>query len=420
VRRTVDRRALQGRLMLAILTTHPIQYQVPLWQALARDGRVPFEVWYLTDHGTRRSMDREFGQTFAWDIDTLSGYNHRFLDVGEQATPSSFWKCRLRERLRDRLRASYVSALWIQGWQVAAYWQAVWEARSAGVEVWLRGESNNLAPQPPWKRTLKRMRNEWLFRRVDRFFYIGKANRRLYEECGVMEAKLYPAPYAVDNERFSTQAATLRRRRAALREQWGIPEDAFCVLFCGKFITKKRPLDLVAAARTLIENGALSRLHLLFVGSGALGPQLRRACRVISDAEVVVPSPQVGPAKNASVLPPASFAGFLNQVEVSQAYVAADCLVLPSDYRETWGLVVNEALASGLPCLVSQACGCAEELSGCGTFAPGDIEMLSSKLVRLAQQGCEIVVPPTISESISSVVCAYCESRIPSPVGLHQ
>ena len=76
--------------MLAILTTHPIQYQVPLWQALARDGRVPFEVWYLTDHGTRRSRDREFGQTFAWDIDTLSGYTHRFLDVDQRATPSSF------------------------------------------------------------------------------------------------------------------------------------------------------------------------------------------------------------------------------------------------------------------------------------------------------------------------------------------
>src|SRR5216683_1080269 len=225
--------------MLAILTTHPIQYQVPLWQALARDGRVPFEVWYLTDHGTRSSRDREFGQTFAWDIDTLSGYTHRFLDVDRRATPASFWKCRLRERLRNRLRASQASALWIQGWQVAAYWQAVREARAAGAEVWLRGESNDLAPQPTWKRTLKRLRNEWLFRRVDKFFYIGKANRRLYEESGVDREKLYPAPYAVDNERFAMQAAALRPRRAALREQWGIPEDAFCILFCGKFISKK-------------------------------------------------------------------------------------------------------------------------------------------------------------------------------------
>jgi glycosyltransferase involved in cell wall biosynthesis len=403
--------------MLSILSTHPIQYQVPLWQALARDGRVPFEVWYLTDHGTRRSRDREFGQTFAWDIETLSGYTYRFLHVGQGATPSSFWRCRLHERLRDRLKDSEVSALWIQGWQVAAYWQAVREARSAGVEVWLRGESNDLAPEPPWRRMLKRVRNEWLFRRVDKFFYIGKANRRLYEESGVTEAKLYPAPYAVDNERFAMQAATLRPRRATLRKQWGIPQDAFCVLFCGKFIAKKRPLDLVAAARILIEKGALSKLHLLFVGSGVLGPELRRACRVVSDSDGQLTSPRVEGSNYDSALPPASFAGFLNQKEISQAYVAADCLVLPSDYRETWGLVVNEALASGVPSLVSQECGCAEELSGCGTFAPGDIGTLSSMLARIAQQGCKIVAPPTISESISSIVRAYCESQIPAPVG---
>jgi glycosyltransferase involved in cell wall biosynthesis len=117
------------------------------------------------------------------------------------------------------------------------------------------------------------------------------------------------------------------------------------------------------------------------------------------------------------VLPSATFAGFLNQKEISEAYVAADCLVLPSDYRETWGLVVNEALASNLPCLVSQACGCAEELSSCGTFAIGDIEALSSQLIRLAQRGCKIIAPPTISETVSSIVQAYCESNIPMPLG---
>ncbi len=404
--------------MLAILTTHPIQYQVPLWQALARDGRVPFEVWYLTDHGTRRSRDREFGQTFAWDIDTLSGYTHRFLDVDRRATPASFWKCRLRERLRDRLRASHASALWIQGWQVAAYWQAVREARAAGVEVWLRGESNDLAPQPTWKRTLKRARNGWLFRRVDKFFYIGSANRRLYVESGVSSEKLYAAPYAVDNERFATQAAALRPGRDALREQWGIPQDAFCILFCGKFIPKKRPLELVAAVRVVLEKRALSKLHLLFVGSGVLEPELRRVCHVVSDTGVGQTVSQSEQADHASVRPPASFAGFLNQSEISRAYVAADCLVLPSDYRETWGLVVNEALASGLPCLVSQACGCAEDLSICDTFAPGDIDMLSAKLVRLAQEGCEIVAPPTMSESVSSIVRAYSDLTIPTPAAI--
>src|SRR4029077_7347049 len=141
--------------MLAILTTHPIQYQVPLWQALAKDGRVPFEVWYLTSHATQPSHDREFGKKFAWDLDMLAGYPHRFLNVVDEATPGSFLKCRLREKLRDRVRGAGVRALWIQGWQVAAYWQAVWEAKAGGVEVWLRGESNDLAPTPWWKFAVK-------------------------------------------------------------------------------------------------------------------------------------------------------------------------------------------------------------------------------------------------------------------------
>jgi glycosyltransferase involved in cell wall biosynthesis len=389
--------------MLAILTTHPIQYQVPLWQALALDGRVPFEVWYLTSHGVRPSTDQEFGRTFSWDIDTLTGYPHRFLPSVEGATPAEFLKCRLGEGLRARLRASGALALWIQGWQVAAYWQAVREARAAGVEIWLRGESNDLAPQPLWKRPLKRAQLGWLFKRVDRFFYIGSSNRHLYERFGLTERQLYAAPYAVDNIRFAQQAAALRPHRAEIRRQWGIPEDSFCALFCGKFIEKKHPMDLVAAARYLIDQRLLPKLHLLFAGSGALGSELRRSCNVVFDAE----SPLVFSPQQRS-LPPASFAGFMNQTEISRAYVAADSLVLPSDHGETWGLVVNEALASGLACLVSDACGCAEELTGeSGSFQFSNIPALASKLIRVANDRGKLAVPPSIAESVSSICRAY-------------
>lgn len=346
--------------MLAILTTHPIQYQVPLWQALAKDGRVPFEVWFLTDHGTRFSHDAEFGKEFAWDIDTLSGYPYRFLETANGASPGSFWKCRLKERLRERLHASGARVLWIQGWQVAAYWQAVFEGKRAGLEVWLRGESNNLAPTCFWKKWVKWLLLGQLFRRVDRFLYIGAANRRLYETYGVPQSRLYPTPYAVDNDRFAQQAEVLQSKRSELRRQWGIPNGTFCVLFCGKFIPKKRPTDLIEAARLLVSDGRLPNLHLLFAGSGELGASIRSQCRVLWDAEKEVSGgsrPLQGPFR-----PTASFAGFLNQTEISKAYVAADCLALPSDFGETWGLVVNEAMASGLPCVVSRACGCAEDL----------------------------------------------------------
>src|SRR6266404_6849921 len=143
--------------MLVILSTHPIQYQVPLWQAIARDGRIPFEVWYLTQHAAQLSRDREFAKSFAWDLEMLSGYPHRFLDIDPSATPNSFWKCRVRGDFARQLERANAKAVWIQGWQVAGYWQAAWFAKSIGVEVWLRGESNDLAPTPFWKRAIKRV-----------------------------------------------------------------------------------------------------------------------------------------------------------------------------------------------------------------------------------------------------------------------
>lgn len=365
--------------MLAVLTTHPIQYQIPLWQALAKDGSIPFEVWYLSEHGVSESLDPEFGKSFAWDLDMLSGYPHRLLDVAPGAMSGRFWSYRLRERLGLRLRSTGIRWLWLQGWQVAAYWQAIREAKSNGVAVWMRGESNDLRPIPLWKRPLKRVQMAWLARSVNEFLYIGSANRRLYSKYGVPPPRLKSAPYAVDNTRFASQADAMRMHRLELRRRWAVPDDALCVLFCGKLVRKKRPADLIAAAETLLKGQRPYKVHLLFVGSGELGPELRARCEVAFDQEA---GGRVGPS-GPSNRPPASFAGFLNQAEISKAYVAADCLVLPSDFGETWGLVVNEALASGLPCAVSRACGCAEDLAlttSCRSFDLGDVGALAEIL----------------------------------------
>jgi glycosyltransferase involved in cell wall biosynthesis len=396
-----------GADVLAIITTHPIQYQTPIWQALAADGRVPFEVWYLTDFGTRPSHDREFGKTFSWDIETLSGYPHHFLKTADGATPVDFWQCRLREDLRDRLRASAVKAVWLQGWQVAGYWQAIRAAKAVGARVWLRGESNDLAPTPSLRRVVKRALLGHLFSNVDRFFYIGSANKRLYEKFGASPQQLLSAPYAVDNERFAQQAAALRASRARLRRDWNIAQDALCVLFCGKMMPKKRPLDLIKAAQLLRSTGRIPNIHLLFVGSGELDSELRAACSIAFGEERGADASAGGLSESK---PPASFAGFLNQTEIPRAYVVSDCLVLPSDHGETWGLVVNEALASGLPCIASDACGCAEDLLGIErSFPLGDVASLANKIQAVCEVGRGSTVErlPSFSETISAISKAY-------------
>jgi glycosyltransferase involved in cell wall biosynthesis len=349
--------------MLAILTSHPIQYQVPIWRALAASGVVPFEVWYLTDHGVKPSRDVEFGKQFAWDLDLLSGYRHQFLKVDDDWDLKRFRGIRLRENLTERLHSRRVRALWIEGWRFSAFWKAVGAAKRNGVNVWMRGDSNDLKRERLWKRLPKRTILGRHLKRVDRFLCVGSANRRLYESYRIGRSKLISTPHCVDNDRFAEQAAESRRGRNDLRAKWRIPPSAFCFLFCGSFINLKRPLDLVEATKQLMHaSGSHSPVHLLFVGGGQLEAELRSHCRVVFDADAdAAAAAAVGSQCANAPVPNASFAGFLNQGEIASAYAAADAIVLPSE-SETWGLVVNEAMACGIPAVVSDHCGCAEDL----------------------------------------------------------
>jgi glycosyltransferase involved in cell wall biosynthesis len=318
---------------------------------------MPFKVFFMSDQGLEARFDPGFGKSLKWDIDLLGGYKFEFLNDYRSPQSNSFWGLRLNPGFGSLLRQIGVDVLWIQGWQVAAYWQAVFEARRAGIEVWLRGETNARSNAGGIGRTFKRQLLRELLHRVDRLLYIGEANRQFYLKLGIAEERLAPALYCVDNTRFATAAAAAAPERHRIREGWGIPKEAFCFLFTGKFIAKKRPFDLIKAARRFQRKSRGKKIHLLWVGTGELGEELKQACDVSFDAERKEKfslNPRAGPN--------ASFVGFLNQSEVSKAYIAADCLVLPSNAGETWGLVVNEAMASGLPCIVSNACGCAEDL----------------------------------------------------------
>ena len=166
---------------------------------------------------------------------------------------------------------------------------------------------------------------------------MGVRSRAYLLALGAAEPVVFNSPHAVDNI-FFAQAARRRTResRAAARASFGLRPDSFVVLFAGKLVAKKRPLDAIRAI------AQVEGSELLVAGSGPL----EAACRDESSR------------RGAAV----RFAGFLNQQQLLNAYTAADCLIVPSDGRETWGLVVNEALAAGLPVVVSDRVGCQPDL----------------------------------------------------------
>ena len=232
--------------------------------------------------------------------------------------------------------------LLLMGWFAEVVW-LVWLLRVVSqAPILVLAETNKLsfqASSKPWSRVAL-LRT--LLRHTSGVLCIGNRNRSFMAEMGVPKEKLFSAPYSVDNDRLSVEKTKLSPRRPELRRGFGLDPDLPAFLFCGKLIAKKRPLELLEA---YLASGLKDRAQLVYVGDGILSDRIkRRAC----DAA----------ANHVHLLE------FFNHSEMPRAYVIADVLCLPSDARETWGLVVNEALACGLPVIVSDACGCAPDLVG--------------------------------------------------------
>lgn len=349
---------------LAIVTTHPIQYQVPWFQALAAQPDLELTVLFaLLPDASQQGAG--FGVRFEWDLPLLEGYHHQLLDnVASTPGVEHFSGCDT-PGVAAVLRAGRYDAVIVNGWVVKTCLQTLWACRRLGIPCLVRGESNALRPRIRWKRWLHRL----LLRQYAACLCIGEANRRFYLANGVPSSRLFSVPYGVDNDRFARAAAEFRPHRAPIRSDWGIPADARVVLFCAKFIAKKRPLDLLQALAHLHLSGLTASLglHLLMVGTG----DLLDPCRDFASRQHL----------------PVSFAGFLNQSQMPRAYVAADLQVLPSDDGETWGLVINEGMACGLPALVSDRVGCHPDLVSPGisgdVYPMGDIAVLADCLQRL-------------------------------------
>ena len=351
------------RVLLA--STHPIQYQVPWFRALAARQELDFEVGFAALPGAAE-QGIGFELPFAWDVPLLDGYRWRELERrGRRARLGAFFGLRLRRP--GSWLAPPPDALVLTGWNSWALVQLALAAKRRGIPVIVRGDSR------AGRRGLAtRLAHRTLLRIYSAFLVVGESNREFYLSYGIAPEKLFDCPHFVDNDRFATAAAALRVERGAILASWGIPEAALCVLFAGKLApVKNLPLLLEGLERARRE---APQLHLLIVGEGPQRAELERAALARSL--------------------PVSFAGFLNQSEMPRAYAAADLLVLPSR-SESWGLVVNEAMASGLPAIVSSAVGCAPDLVAEGqtgwVFPAEDSAALASRLVLAARASEQLV-----------------------------
>jgi len=346
-----------------VISTHPVQYHAPVYREVERLG-LPITAIYGSDFSVAGYHDREFDVEFSWSTDLLSGYSTVFLSrIAEggatSADSTSAW------RLSKALRQISPAAILVTGYWPAFFRQAILQLLLRRQRILFRAETTDHARRR--SRVLSSTRNlvlERFYEYCSSLLYIGERSREHFERLGAATREMFFSPYCVDASVFESNEEARERLRTSTREELEISPDKVVLVFAGKLVFRKGP-DLLAEAIRGMPAELKDRLVIIFLGDGQMRPML---------------SAHLSPGIT-------RFVGFKNQNQLSRYYHAGDALVLPSRSGETWGLVVNEALLHGLPCVVSADVGCAPDLVIPGltgeVFDTGSAASLRDALVRL-------------------------------------
>ncbi|MFY7840590.1 MAG: glycosyltransferase family 4 protein [Lacibacter sp.] len=344
---------------LAIITTHPIQYNAPLFRLLSERRKIAVKVFYTWGQSKEKVYDARFGIERNWDVPLLDGYEYEFINSTVSNPDSNRFFGIINKGLYQRLLNEQFDGVLVFRWSV---WSHLLLLQKLGKQplLFFRGDSHLLQQPAGWKRSWKRMLLQFVYRNVDVAFATGTHSRNYFLFSGIKPGKVTVAPHAVDNLFFSKDAVTRETAALQQRRQLGIPDEAVVFLYAGKFYHIKH-LHLLIRAFMQMQT---TQHRLLLVGNGEQEAELKSL---------------------AAGHPHILFQPFQNQSAMPVLYRTGDVFVLPSK-SETWGLSVNEAMACERPVIVSDQCGCASDLVLPGQtgfiFESGNTEQLQQQLLK--------------------------------------
>ncbi len=349
-----------GVYRVALVASHVIQYQAPFFRLLAQEPGVDLHVLYCSRAGAEPYRDTEMQTTLRWDLDLLSGYRSSFLrNFGHGEGYTRLINPGIIPTL---LSGHYDAVIFFLGWGTITSLLGIAACRVQGTPFFLYGDSSF----PPSPQMLRDTFLRSVFRLADGFLVSGVLNADYYRHYGGDDRRFFLLPWAIDNERFELASRFVPGERAALRATLGIRDDQMAIVFSAKLLPRKDPMTLLRAVDRMRHR---DRVAVVFLGHGELREELERFAR----------------DRGLS----AHFAGFVNQTDLPKHYAAADVFVLPSTY-EPRGAVINEAMACGLPVIVTDRCGSIGDvvLEGENAFIypAGDAGALAHALDRLVEQ----------------------------------
>lgn len=347
-------------------------YQVPIFRRLAAHPRLDLMVYFCSAEAiTGADIAKKYKSTGTWGSgsELLAGYKHKVLRNYSPAPSYTNWPFGLVNLgVWNEVRKDRPDAVILMSWMNPTWWLAILVCVALKIPfLYMTDQNIEVEPSKPgWKTWPKRLLlGRGLFRLAAGFLCAGTANQMLYKYYGVPDEKLVPFAFTWAHGDLLECADGLKSRRQEFRTELGIPENNFVVLYCGRLSKEKSGIDLLRAYRQL----SSKNLSLLFVGDGPLRKQMEDFVHQ-HDVHSVY------------------FSGFQGRLETPKFYALADVLVVPS-HRETWGMVVNEAMCFGLPVIASDQVGASKDLILDGynglSFPESNVKALASRIEYLAR-----------------------------------
>jgi len=301
-------------------------------------------------------------KTYAWDKVAAAGPYQR-ITLFEQADAQTLPAAEVVRRTAEVLDQVKPAVVVVPGWGDAFALAASQWCLQNRVPTVLMSESTAWdEPRQAWREAVKRQ----VVGLGSAALVGGTPHQAYIEQLGLPARRVFLGYDVVDNEYFVSATRAVRAQADALRVRHGLPGRYF--LASNRFISKKN-LPRVLEAYARYRSQAAGPWNLVLLGDGALRPDLMRLVASLGLADSV------------------QLPGFKQYPELPVYYGLAGAFIHAST-SEQWGLVVNEAMASGLPVLVSNRCGCAMNLVQEGdngfSFDPENVGQLAGLMTKIA------------------------------------
>jgi glycosyltransferase involved in cell wall biosynthesis len=310
---------------IAYITSLPTPYRTPLLERISKWPDVELKTFYCSVSAPSRDWELNLGKTSEFS-EILSGItiNVPFSNIETKINPS-IWR---------KLKDGRFDVLIISGYNNLTMIIATLWSLSHNIPYILNSESQFLNKRKFWKNILKSFLVKPIISKASAYLPTGKFAEEYFIHYGAEPAKIFYFPNSPDVDFFIRESDKWKKNKQELKNKMGI-EKEFTILYIGRLIKIKGLFTLLKAFKTVKRN--FNNVSLLLAGNGVLKKDLEEFALNNEIKDVCFP-------------------GFIQPEDLPKYYACSDIFILPS-VKEAWGVVVNEAMASGLPVVLSDKVG---------------------------------------------------------------